>query len=258
LTTLERTVDVVRQKKIVPPAIFIVGEAVGQARVCSRASKVLVTGTSLAVYQGRDMAVHVPMITIEPLKKHSRLDKALHCLDQFDWLLFTSRYGVDFFFRRLGEKGRDARDLHAIKIAVIGASTAQSLRMYGIKADVVAKEETSKGILKALENVGMRGARVLVPGSSLSRGVIAEGLRGRGADVVSCPVYQNVCPRELPDLDLSKFREILFSSPSGVRNFFVHYGKPLKDTRLRCIGPVTQETAKEVFGPGYLYAIQNR
>ena len=52
-------------------------------------------------------------------------------------------------------------------------------------------------------------------------------------------------PKDLPDLDLNFFNEIMFTSPSGVRNFVKRYGKVPKKVKLSCIGDVTLNEAKK-------------
>ncbi|MCM8809632.1 MAG: uroporphyrinogen-III synthase, partial [Candidatus Omnitrophica bacterium] len=53
--------------------------------------------------------------------------------------------------------------------------------------------------------------------------------------------YKNVMPENLPDLDFDFFNEIIFSSPSTVRNFIKRYGKPPKRIKVKAIGQVTKK-----------------
>jgi uroporphyrinogen III methyltransferase/synthase len=52
-----------------------------------------------------------------------------------DWLIFTSRNGVDGFFQGLRQKDVDVRSLGNTKIAAVGAHTVAQLRNYGLFAD---------------------------------------------------------------------------------------------------------------------------
>lgn len=61
-----------------------------------------------------------------------------------DWIIFTSRNGVDAFFSLLGQKQRDARALSRTRIAAIGAHTGERLKNYGLLADFVPKEADSE------------------------------------------------------------------------------------------------------------------
>jgi uroporphyrinogen III methyltransferase/synthase len=52
-----------------------------------------------------------------------------------DWLLFTSKNGVEGFFRGLRQNGLDVRSLGNTKIAAVGAHTVTQLQTYGLFAD---------------------------------------------------------------------------------------------------------------------------
>jgi uroporphyrinogen-III synthase len=47
-------------------------------------------------------------------------------------------------------------------------------------------------------------------------------------------------PKDLPDLNLKYFDEILFTSPSGVRNFIKRYRRLPHKVKIRWIGKVTK------------------
>src|SRR5581483_12127885 len=61
-----------------------------------------------------------PTIALEPPDDAGAADRAVEELGSFAWIVFTSRNRVDAFFARLSALGRDARALHAAKIAAIG------------------------------------------------------------------------------------------------------------------------------------------
>jgi len=51
-------------------------------------------------------------------------------------------------------------------------------------------------------------------------------------------------PKDLPDLDLSRFDEIMFTSPSTVRNFKKRYKRVPKGVKISWIGDVTSKEVK--------------
>ena len=110
----------------------------------------------------------------------------------YDWLLLTSRNGVEALFARL--EGRLPR------VAVVGRGTAEALREHGVEPDVVARTSTQEGL--AVELPGRPG-RVLFAGAEDAREVLVREL---GADFV--PLYRTDCsgPR-------SSRRPISSSSP---------------------------------------------
>ena len=64
--------------------------------------------------------IEFPTIEIVPPESYDELDKSIDKLETYDWLIFTSRNGVKYFFKRFFEKDRDIRDLKGIKICAIG------------------------------------------------------------------------------------------------------------------------------------------
>jgi len=64
---------------------------------------------------------------------------------QIDLVTFTSSSTVENFVTAIGEDF-----LHKVKTAAIGPVTAQSLKKFGVEADIVAKEFTIEGLVKAI------------------------------------------------------------------------------------------------------------
>jgi len=68
--------------------------------------------------------IEFPTIEIVPPLRWDQLDRAIDQLGSYDWLIFTSANGVNFFWERLNEKGKDRRLLLPIKVCAIGPATA--------------------------------------------------------------------------------------------------------------------------------------
>lgn len=58
-------------------------------------------------------------------------------LREADWLVFTSKNGVESFFGGMAESGLDMRELSGCKIAAIGKQTADVLKKHGLYADLM-------------------------------------------------------------------------------------------------------------------------
>jgi uroporphyrinogen-III synthase len=84
----------------------------------------------------------------------SDLDTAIAAMDQYDWIVFTSVNGVDYFFRRLFEKGLDVRALGHIKTAAIGPATADRLRTWGLKSDIIPQSYRAESVVEAFAATG--------------------------------------------------------------------------------------------------------
>ena len=70
-----------------------------------------------------------PTIQFEP-GDADRLDEAVRNLGSYQWVIFTSVNGVEFFFEALENGGLDARALGNCKLAVIGPGTAARLENF--------------------------------------------------------------------------------------------------------------------------------
>lgn len=124
-----------------------------------------------------------PLVAVEPLPGPPLRAEG------YDWLVLTSRNGVEALFARLAGS--------LPRVAVVGRGTAEALREYGVEPDLVASVSTQEGLAAALPRpVG----RVLFAGAEDARDVLAREL---GADVV--PLYRTVelRPERFPAADLA-------------------------------------------------------
>lgn len=246
--TLEDIVDKVHMYKVRPPAIVIIGEVVNleeKFNWLKKTKKILFTGLSKERFFIEGFYFHLPLIKIEPLEDYTEFDSLLRDIDTYDWIVFSSRYGVQYFFERLYKLGFDTRWLRGVSIAAIGNSTKSRLLDFGVIADLVPQMESSRGLLSEFEKINIEGKRIFLPRSNLSDKGLTIGLENQKANVVSSLAYRNVMQDDLPDLDFELFDEIIFTSPSVVRNFVKKYGRPPKGIKINCIGDVTLNEAKK-------------
>jgi uroporphyrinogen III methyltransferase/synthase len=202
-------------------------------------------------------AIELPTIRIAPPDDWAPLDAAIDSLSSYDWTVFTSVNGVEYFWRRLTSVGLDARALHGVRLAAIGPATAAELQARGLQADYVPGEYVAEAVAAGLGDV--RGLRVLLPRADIARPALAELLRDGNAEVVEVSAYRTlrpeVDPDELRDL-LARVTVATFTSSSTVRNLSAMAGdagvdllQAMKDAIVACIGPVTAETARELGVP---------
>src|SRR3979490_1098246 len=65
-----------------------------------------------------------PTIEIAEPESYDRLDEALDHLYGYDWIVFTSVNGVDYFLRRLATRAHQISELDALRVCAIGDATA--------------------------------------------------------------------------------------------------------------------------------------
>lgn len=209
------------------PIISIIGDVVGLRNKSEQEIKrptYLVTGTQKEHYDKIGTVIHQPLINIEAISPNPDLETELNRLATYDWLFFTSRYTVKFFFEALENSGKDARYLANLKIASVGRITSQELKLHGIIPDIQAEEESSVGLLKNFETNNFAVGKVFIPRSDIGLPVLPDGLTKLGWVVNTVAVYHNTYPENLKPLDLTNIPNIVFSSPSCVTNFLRLYG----------------------------------
>lgn len=166
-------------------------------------------------------------------------------LHQYDMILLTSRFAVKYFFQALKEQNYDFAGLKQKDFLVIGKDTARALSQYQFEPTLIARTETSEGLLKAItEKFNVKGKKILFPRSSLPNPTLKDELTKLGARVEQLTVYQNT---KLPkrDLPVNGIDKILFTSPSTVRNFLQDYNKIPAHWKVLSKGPVTRQSLKE-------------
>jgi uroporphyrinogen-III synthase len=195
-----------------------------------------------------------PVIAIKG--KNLSLDEPLlQELSSFDWIIFTSKNGVEHFFRILNENGLTLNDL---KFAAVGDKTAKVLSEHGAESMIVPDQYDASELVKMLKQKVRSGERILFPKGNLAPTFIKEQLKGL-AEVEELVVYETV-PEENVEWKLTEEADcIFFLSPSAVSFMTNACSYPHKSALYHipafCIGPTTQKAALEkgfqqVFMPG--------
>src|SRR5215213_9326108 len=201
-----------------------------------------------------------PTIEIRELDNYEHLDEALDHLYGYDWLILTSANGVEFFLKRLINRGLKIEDLDEIRVCAIGQRTAEKLHEAHVHVDIVPSQSTAEGVFATLsEFVGgeerLHGLNVLLPRAAVGRDYLPKALEEAGARVDVVTAYQTVLPENFDRGRLSAMLAgsgdcVAFTSPSTVKNlaklFDTHdLGKTLPGVVSACIGPITAAAAVE-------------
>ncbi|HEX8747556.1 MAG TPA: uroporphyrinogen-III synthase, partial [Pyrinomonadaceae bacterium] len=196
-----------------------------------------------------------PTIEIVEPESFTLLDEAVQNLYGYDWLIFTSVNGVDFFLRRLNQLGHAVSELDELKVCAIGEATAERLREASIHVDVLPEEFKAEGVFSALERFlggseAFNGQNFLIPRAAQARDYLPRALEAAGARCDVVPVYRTVAPQ---DTDKRRVEALLaggavdcitFTSSSTVRNFAELFDTTdlsslLAGVEVACIGDIT-------------------
>jgi uroporphyrinogen III methyltransferase/synthase len=129
------------ERKVTPPAIFVVGEVAGLRKTLNWFETKPLFGRGIVITRPEEQSgelaallreegariIQFPTIKIVPPESFDDLDRALENIETYDWIIFTSANGVRFFFNRLSEMGKDVRGLKGIKICTIGPATQSAI-----------------------------------------------------------------------------------------------------------------------------------
>ena len=203
--------------------------------------------------------IHCPTIEITEPTTWEPLDAAIAHLESYDWLIFTSANGVEFFFRRLAEKRGSSSLAPHLRTCAVGPATARALVSACGRADVTATESRAEGVLaalvEALGSVGhFAGLRLLLPRARVARDLLPEELTRLGAHIDAVEAYQTLRP-DVDRADLirrvtdNRIDAVTFTSPSTVANFAALIGNEdlsdlLRGIVVASIGPVTTEALR--------------
>jgi uroporphyrinogen III methyltransferase / synthase len=202
--------------------------------------------------------LELPTLEIVPPSSWADLDREIIRLADFDWLILTSTNGVDAFFARLQQAGKDSRDLAGVKIAVVGQKTAQYLQQHGIIADFIPPNFIADALVSNFP-VSPAGQRILFPRVETGgREVLVRELTDLGAMIVEVAAYQSRCPDSIDPSILSALQQqrvdiITFASSKTVKHFdrLIVTSLPSGWQDRVCIasiGPQTSATCRELLG----------
>lgn len=146
-----------------------------------------------------------PLLEIGPADELEALREACTGIasGKFQGITFSSSNGVSGLFAAMDAEQLDSRCLKGVRLAAVGPATAEQLRCYGLRADVVPLQDYSaRGLLAELRQT-VAGQRWLVTQTNRSREVLPEGLRAAGATVDCVQSYRTDSVEQLSPAVLS-------------------------------------------------------
>ncbi|CAH1204158.1 Siroheme synthase [Paenibacillus plantiphilus] len=273
--TLQTIEGIVAEANFKPPAVIVVGEVVRQREKLNWYERKPLFATRVMVTRARaqssDLSDRIeelggepcefPVIeTREPANPAvvGAIETALRNADRYDWLIFTSVNGVEYFFGYLKKLGIDIRAFHKARIAAVGPKTAEALERRGLLIDVLPVIFQAEGLLDSLSESMKPGQCALLPRGDLAREVLPRQLEARGLQAVEIDVYETIIAEDQEEETLKllvdgKVDVITFASSSTVTNLLAVMRRMgieepqqvLNGIEIACIGPLTAKTAVE-------------
>jgi uroporphyrinogen-III synthase len=195
--------------------------------------------------------IYFPVIEIRPIEDNVALDRALEKLNCYEWVVFTSVNAVDVVLDKFSPSLKGVR--LSVKFAAIGPKTAEALQVRGVTPDFVPEEYVAEAILPGLGD--LLGKWVLLPRAEIARKALPEAIFNAGGIPHEISVYKTLPTQPgIEGLDALKsgVDVVTLTSPSTVQNFVAvskqHGLDPInlpKNPWFACIGPITEQAAKE-------------
>ncbi|UEX91005.1 uroporphyrinogen-III synthase [Staphylococcus ratti] len=195
---------------------------------------VMMTQTHLYEDQ-RALIKHVPFIKTVALTFDDHVLSA-----RYDWLIFTSKNAVKYFYPFL-------KRLQYRFIAVIGEKTKMFCNRLGIAVDYCPNDYSQEGILA--NHPFKKEDTLLIPSSLQARPLLQETLRSEGMYVVKIDLY-DVVPNEAAiqqarvAIENHTIDALTFASSSAAHAFFKQAPPNLRDFYY-AIGSQTEETIQQ-------------
>ncbi len=202
-------------------------------------------------------AIELPLIQVTKHFDKNTLAEVFAEIGQYEWIIFTSANGARFFFEEFHRVFDDIRAFGLMRIAVVGAATAEVVRSQHLRIEVQPEKANAAELAKLLvEREAIDSAKILVVTGNLNRDTLFDALHEARAIVDRLPIYRTVETDLSKDPLASDFRRdgadaILFASPSAAQSFFDQAAALKLDAKARrplagSIGATTTAAMKQL------------
>ena len=261
------------------PALLIVGDVTGLRAHLRWFDERPLFGRRIVVTRSRErardlsdqieslggQALEAQTFRLIPADDPEAIERTVATVQQFQWVVCESANAAHRFLKALLTGTRDLRALGGVKVAAVGPSTADQLRMAGLVPDVIVPEIGEEATCQALAAHGpLAESRVLVIRPEHGRAEdprdgLAGALRARGVDVQDLVAYRTVASAPESAASQELYRQLLdgsidavtFASPTAVERFADLIGREqaadlLNTTVVVTMGPVTAAAAEAI------------
>jgi uroporphyrinogen-III synthase len=211
---------------------------------------------------------YIPAIEIKGLSNPESIKKFITqlCEGQVDYVIFMSTNGIKHLFIAAEEVEQTRKLYDGLKkscIIAVGPKTADVMKEYNIRVDIIPQKYSGEGLLETLKKTDITGKKIRIPRTSNAPPTLTNQLRQRGADVEEIYVYESSLPIDetlrtkfSEDLFSGRIDAILFGSGLSAKNIFKMLTEKASMEQLHkiiaekvtiiAIGPTTAEALKEL------------
>ena len=172
VTSLENVLVEAQKAKVKAPAVIIVGDVCKLHDKFAWVNKRPLNGKRIVITRPKDLcssfsekirelggeAIEFPCIKTKEINNYNIVKK----IREYNWLVFTSAFGVKTFFEALKTENLDVRALYNIKIAVIGSGTSSEFEKMGIRVDLIPENYNVNALATELIGQVAKNEKVLL------------------------------------------------------------------------------------------------
>ncbi|MBN3556325.1 uroporphyrinogen-III synthase [Fictibacillus nanhaiensis] len=224
-----------------------IGPLAGKRILVTRPKEQAVPLISLIQKNG-GIPLSFPIVSIKGVKNEES-QSLLNNLSSYQWIIFTSKNGVDHFFQLISDCNLT---LGNVKFAAVGEKTAESLRKRGITSILVPDQYHAESLVKTLKKHVLSHEKILFPKGNLAPSFIKEEFKEK-AWVEELVVYKTESEDHLDWSLVHQADCLFFMSPSAVT--FMSRGLQTEEVYKKpviCVGPTTKKAAEEC---GYYHVL---
>lgn len=193
----------------------------------------------------------IPAIEVLPPEDWTQMDAALARLGGFDWVVFTSRNGVESVMTRMRATQVHATDWPP-NIGAIGPATADAIEEAGARVTWTPSSFTTEAIARELP--AKEGDKVLVVRADIASSKLDEDLAARGFNITRVDAYRTESTGALAikkALSSDRPDVVALTSASIAHSFMEAAGslEAIRGCTIACIGPATAASCRHAGWP---------
>lgn len=218
------------------PALIVVGEVIKLRESLNWFESKAMFGKKILITRHKDKnfvlkdkleqkgaRVHsINTIDFKPLEDKTKLLNVFDNIAKYDYLVFNSAKGVEYFIKEFILCKKDLRALGKLKIVAMGEITKDKIEEFYLMAELVYDGSASSGYIELLKSKVRKEEKILIITSDISEKGKYEELEGYCAGVEVVDAYSTIAV-EISNSQLHKVEDadiITFHSPSAVKSFF--------------------------------------
>lgn len=265
IATIETLYDESVKAGIKTPAIIVVGKVCALSNKFEWYEKLPLFGKRIIVTRPRNRTsvlcsklrqlgaevIELPSIKTIPLNISEEIKLAYDNLKAYNYIVFTSPYGVKVFLENLRQLKIDIRKIGEAKIAAIGTATKAALEEGGFIVDYMPDEYNGEELGKLIGKICNDGDKIFIPRAAKGNMQLIDEIRKRkNVEIDDIAIYDTVqeTPAVLEFVNDYKSPEtyVMFTSASTVKNFVNITGfNDYSEVNALCIGKQTQKAAQK-------------